>query len=84
MMRSSWVDDVLGSTNIVGRVVEPGNVMLVHPVILDNDSVDVVFIIQPQRIFRCVDSTQYMVLQFRNKVLHKRIKGKPLDEAIHH
>jgi hypothetical protein len=27
-------------------------VMLVHPVILDNDSVDVVFIIQPHKIFR--------------------------------
>lgn len=43
MMRSPWVDDVLGSVNIIGCVVEPSNMMLVHLIVPDNDCVNVMF-----------------------------------------
>jgi hypothetical protein len=42
MMRSPWVDDILGSVNIIGHIVEPSDMMLVHLIILDNDHVNVV------------------------------------------
>jgi hypothetical protein len=40
----SWVDNVLSSTNIIHSIIEPGDVMVIHTIIFDDDGIGVVLL----------------------------------------
>jgi hypothetical protein len=43
-MRSPWVDHVLGSSDIVGCVVKPSDVMTKHAIVLEDNCIYILFV----------------------------------------
>jgi hypothetical protein len=41
-MGSAWIDDILRSTNIICSVVDPGNVVAVDSIVLENKCISVI------------------------------------------
>lgn len=56
-MRSPWVDNVLGSSDIVGCVVESSDIMLIHAIVLQDDCIYIPFVFYSWRAFGGINST---------------------------
>jgi hypothetical protein len=70
-VRCPRVYDVLGSADVVCSIVEPGDVVAIHPIVLKYDCIHVV-------LFSCssksVDSLEKMMFELHNKILRQRVR----------
>lgn len=63
---SPGVDHVLGSANIVHGVVEPGDIVAIHLIVLEDDRINVIVL---SGSWHSVNSFQQMRLELDNKIL---------------